>query len=409
MKKRILSIVLTICMVLSIVPVTVFAANTDATELENLMAKGGTVKLTRDYTVDSTLDVTKDVTIDLNGYVIRMTDKGSLFHVELAAGTAASATLSLTLKDSNSTRKHTGDNASLPDGGVITTSVTGYRAVYLRFKCRFIMEGGTIYGFNARWGGAVYAEFGCHFFLKNGTISNCSSDFGGAVYLMNNVSHNNVDDYTNRMTMSGGAIRDCVATYAAGGVFCSGNNEFTMAGGVIENCKSLNKTLSHIDINGIAQGVYIGAVYIVKSTFIVNGGIIKDVVFISALTKVENTNSGSVTKFYDNVVSLGTVSGGVYYGGIQNTTASVLINDVWDTYTGTVTGTCYKVSFNLNGAEGSIPTQWFVNTKTATALKITPTREGYEFKGWYNGNTYYIFSNPVTGNLSLTAKWVKNC
>ena len=41
MKKRILSIVLTLCIVLSIVPVTVFAANTDATELKNLMAKGG--------------------------------------------------------------------------------------------------------------------------------------------------------------------------------------------------------------------------------------------------------------------------------------------------------------------------------------------------------------------------------
>ena len=410
MKKRILSIVLTLCIMLSIVPVTVFAANTDVTELKNLMAKGGTVKLTHDYTVDSTLYVTKDVTIDLNGYVIRKIDKGNLFHVELAPGTAASARLSLTLKDSNPTRKHTGDNASLPDGGVITTSVTAYRAVYLRFKCRFIMEGGTIYGFNAQLGGAVYAEYGCHFFLKNGTISNCSADFGGAVYLKNDVSHNGVDDYTNRMTMSGGAIRDCVATYAAGGVFCSGSNEFTMEGGVIEDCKSLSKTLSHIDINGIAQGVYIGAVYIVKSTFIVNGGIIKDVAFISALTKVENTNSGSVTKFYDNVVNLGTISGGVYYSGIQNRTASVLINDVWNTYTGSVTGTCHKVSFNLNGVDGSIPTQWFVNTNNEKVLKPTdPTKENYEFHGWYNGNTGYKFTKPVTGNITLTAKWVKNC
>ena len=406
MKKRILSIVLAICLVLSCVPITVFAANADTTELKALLANGGTVKLTRDYTVDSSLIVTKDVTVDLNGYVIRKTGIGRLFNIALEAGTPANARLSLTLKDSNSTRKHTGENASLPDGGVITGDPsTESGAVHIGFKGRFIMEGGTIYGFHAQWGAAVYAIWGGHFFLKNGTISNCSADFGGAVYLRYDKNTNTVDDKTNKMTMSGGAIRDCVATYAAGGVFCSGENTFTMEGGIIENCKSLNKTISRVGVEGV-EGVYIGAAYIVNSTFIVNGGIIKDVVFISVLTKVENTNSGSVTKFYDNVVNIGTVSGGVYYSGIQNETGSVSIDDVSYTGTGTVTGTCYKVNFKLNGADGSIPTQWFVNTNKETVLKpANPTREGYEFKGWYNGNTAYDFTKPVTGNISLTAKW----
>ena len=408
MKKRILSIVLAICLVLSCVPITVFAANADTTELKALLANGGTVKLTRDYTVDSSLIVTKDVTVDLNGYVIRKTGIGRLFNIALAAGTPASARLSLTLKDSNPTRKHTGENASLPVGGVITGDPsTESGAVHIGFKGRFIMEGGTIYGFHSQSGGAVYSIWGGHFFLKNGTISNCSADFGGAVYLRYDGNTNNVDDKTNKMTMSGGAIRDCVATYAAGGVFCSGENTFTMEGGIIENCKSLNKTMSHVGVEGV-EGVYIGAAYIVNSTFIVNGGIIKDVVFISVLTKVENTNSGSVTKFYDNVVNIGTVSGGVYYSGIQNETGSVSIDGVQHTGTGKVTGTCYKVNFKLNGADGSIPNQWFVNTNKETALNIKPTREGYEFRGWYNGNTFYNFTKPVTGNITLTAKWALN-
>ena len=44
MKKRILSIVLVLCMVLSFVPITVFAANSDTTaELQALLDAGGTV------------------------------------------------------------------------------------------------------------------------------------------------------------------------------------------------------------------------------------------------------------------------------------------------------------------------------------------------------------------------------
>ena len=34
-----------------------------------------------------------------------------------------------------------------------------------------------------------------------------------------------------------------------------------------------------------------------------------------------------------------------------------------------------------------------------------PAREGYQFDGWFTGNTAYDFSKPVTQNLTLTAKW----
>ena len=34
-----------------------------------------------------------------------------------------------------------------------------------------------------------------------------------------------------------------------------------------------------------------------------------------------------------------------------------------------------------------------------------PTRDGYQFDGWFTGNTAYDFSKPVTQNLTLTAKW----
>ena len=97
-------------MVLSFVPTTAFAANDDATELQKRLDGGGTVTLTKDYTIDTTLVVTKNVTLDLNGHVIKMTGEGCGF---IFNG-------KVTLMDSNPGATHTGENASLPAGGVIT-------------------------------------------------------------------------------------------------------------------------------------------------------------------------------------------------------------------------------------------------------------------------------------------------
>ena len=113
MKKRILSIIMAICLVLSCVPITVFAANADATELQGLLNGGGTVTLNRDYTIDTTLNVQKTVTLDLNGHVIKMTGSGSVILV---------AWCNLTLQDSNKTATHT--DTSLPAGGVGTLLAT---------------------------------------------------------------------------------------------------------------------------------------------------------------------------------------------------------------------------------------------------------------------------------------------
>ena len=38
----------------------------------------------------------------------------------------------------------------------------------------------------------------------------------------------------------------------------------------------------------------------------------------------------------------------------------------------------------------------------------TPTKDGYTFDGWFNGENEYDFSLPVISTLSLTAHWVKN-
>lgn len=65
----------------------------------------------------------------------------------------------------------------------------------------------------------------------------------------------------------------------------------------------------------------------------------------------------------------------------------------------------YTVSFDPNG--GSYVSSIFdVKHGAKVAAPAEPTRAGYTFAGWLNGETAFDFINtPVTGNLTLTAKW----
>ena len=67
--------------------------------------------------------------------------------------------------------------------------------------------------------------------------------------------------------------------------------------------------------------------------------------------------------------------------------------------------TKYTVTFDSNGGS-SVAKQTVEEGKKVTQPK-NPTRSGYTFEGWYLGSTKYNFSNKVTKNITLTAKWEK--
>ena len=394
MKKRILSIVLTICMVFMFLPTTVFAANDDATALQDLLNNGGTVTLSKDYTIDATLNVKKNVTLDLNGHVIKMTGSGSVIYVESIA--------KMTMTDSNRTATHT--DSTLPAGGVITGGNTTQSGggVYVGSGCSMTMTGGTIYNCkSSAGGGGVYVYNSGSFTMAGGSIENCSAVNGGGVFVhqstftMESGTIYNCESSTNgggiyvtsgTFNMRGGEIKNCYSIFGAGGLCIlapdSGSlSEFTMTDGIIENCTT--KYLS--------ESAAIGAG---NSNIFANGGIVKGMVYLQPNSTIQTTSFSSYTEFYDKVTNKGTISGGVYYGGIVNNS-------------GTINGTYYTVSFDLNGGSGSIPTQWYVNTDKATVLKpADPTKDGYQaFDGWYNGNTKYDFNLPVTQTITLKAKY----
>ena len=56
-------------------------------------------------------------------------------------------------------------------------------------------------------------------------------------------------------------------------------------------------------------------------------------------------------------------------------------------------------------SDGKESTQSVVKGEKATKPTTDPKKDGYTFLGWYNGDTVFDFSTPITNNIALTAKW----
>ena len=269
MKKRILSILLMCCMVLTLLPVTALAedsaytvgedtgvsaralAGTAGTKLkaDNIATYvanglgGGVYTLAEDVTISGTLRVTGEATVDLNGHILRYAEEAepdSIFRVTSGS--------TLTLTDSRPEAEH--EDKTLPAGGLITGG-RGYRhdngagqsynyyggGVYVETGASFVLAGGTIYacgvqsGANQAFGGGIYAEGGS-VTMTGGAIRNCavSADYsasGGAIYAK-----------AGSVTMTSGVVSGCSAM-DGGGILTSGCT-VQITGGRIENCKATN-------------------------------------------------------------------------------------------------------------------------------------------------------------------------
>ena len=64
----------------------------------------------------------------------------------------------------------------------------------------------------------------------------------------------------------------------------------------------------------------------------------------------------------------------------------------------------HTVSFDLDGGAGSAPDTVVVDGRTVSAPE-DPTKEGFDFDGWYNGDKKFDFSTPITSDITLKAHW----
>ena len=197
-----------------------------------------TVKLTGDISISNSLTVKRTVTLDLNGFVLKYqndSQRGSVIVVEGGG--------QLTIEDSNTSKpshkfKPNDDGLWVLDEASGTEAVTGG-----------VITGGTGYPFTLTsstvvyYGGGVYIASGGQLTMTGGNIIGCSATYGGGVCTDS--------EQTDKFSMSGGSIAGCVASNSGGGVRASGT--FKMSGNaVIRSCTAESAT----------QFVFGGGVYV---------------------------------------------------------------------------------------------------------------------------------------------------
>ncbi|UKI19624.1 MAG: hypothetical protein L6V89_11630 [Oscillospiraceae bacterium] len=217
-KTKLLTALLTLCMALSLVPMSAFAADsTVSTEaelkaaLEN--ADCAVIKLGGNIETTEGLDVERTVTLDLNGYTLSCSSADEDIIWVRSSG-------SLTIKDSGTGGKIDGQNKN----------------------CGFNVKGGTLT-------------------LESGSIVNCKTDGDGGAVDVSNTGVTETPIKYGKFIMNGGAIMDCTADDDAGAVDIGSGCTFIMNGGIIGNCRA--------DDDG-------GAVFIKqRGYFELNGGVIQ--------------------------------------------------------------------------------------------------------------------------------------
>jgi uncharacterized protein (TIGR02145 family)/uncharacterized repeat protein (TIGR02543 family) len=95
--------------------------------------------------------------------------------------------------------------------------------------------------------------------------------------------------------------------------------------------------------------------------------------------------------------------GGWFDGATQYKTNTVITHDVMLTAKWVVKS--FIVSFNTNGGSPSNIGPVTVDSGSYFVSPIAPTRMGYTFEGWFDGQSEYRPSTRIVGNVTLTAKW----
>lgn len=174
MKKRSLSILLTLCMLLCIVPMSALADDTALRSVavqsigpneaeveldlyEKMSAQVSVIKLISDIELSGSLQVDHAVTINLNGHVLKMGNiaDGSVIKVNDGGH--------LTIIDSNPTAEHK-FKVNGTDSWVLDET-SGTKTI----------NGGVIYGGNAQQGGGVYVAENGTFTMTGGSIVGCTA------------------------------------------------------------------------------------------------------------------------------------------------------------------------------------------------------------------------------------------
>lgn len=344
--------------------------------LKAAVGNDGTVILGDNITIGSTLIIEKEITLDLNGHELKYssTGYGSVIHVNSG--------VTFTLNDSS------------PAGTGTVTGGTGFEVV---------ADYGEGIAFKNYYGGGVF-NYG-DFIMNGGTIKDCllttsfedgTCSFGGGVYTMNDGT----------FTMNGGSIENCSAVMGAGVYIQIGDPDapgfvpgfFIMNGGTVKNCtgpaapavfsESVDVTFSGnalIDsCTLLEQDLYPPAAVIInKGNLFAEGGTVNTDLAICGLAPHKPTR---IARRED-------ATGYTAFNG-EVVTNCTYIDD----------SACpYTVTFDPKGGT-EVAAQHILKGQKATE-PAAPSKTGWTFGSWYDGETEWNFGTAPTSSITLTASW----
>ena len=356
-KTKLLTVLLTLCMLLSLVPMTAataFAANTttvtNETELTAALnnADCTEIKLGSNIEITGKLYVERTVTLDLNGHTLSCSSENTGIIWVRKNG-------NLAIKDSGTGGKIDGQEKNCGifiKGGVLTLESGSIVNCYEKIIDEYSGDGA-----------AVDLETNGQFIMNGGAIEDCrAGDDGGAIDIGSGCT----------FIMNGGAIKNCKATKNGGAVIVKDKAKFEMNDGLIEGC-SVTTT------DGTGGGVYIANV----GRFVMSGGTIKDCIryFSDYYGYIGNGVAGETFSKAEIVLKGGTFDNCGTFGCTIDT---------------------HTVTFDSDGGS-DVDQQEICNT---SAIKPSdPKKDGYDFAGWYLGDTQYTFDTKITTDITLKAHW----
>ena len=350
MKRRILGILLALCMALSLVTVVsaVDVTVSSWSELATAVQSADTtpsITLACDITAgegdgEITVSGTSSVRLDLNGHVLDGGGRTRIFRVQDGGR--------LVITDSDTQKR-----GALAGGSAENAAVAANGGgVYVEEGGQLELNGATIRDCHGGEGGGAVCTLG-NFFMYNGAvIRDCktwNAGGGGAVHtagdkarfimrdtaLIDNCSFCGVWVEKGSFSMEGGAIRNCQARSGGGGIYVSEEGTFTLSGGLITgNYAGTNKggaiyLEGTLNLRGgeIADNIvddmsaywedfepHDGIWGTYSSTINCGGGTVRDNVYLQESARVNDDSFYGTTVFFGDVMGSGDIRGGTYLG-----------------------------------------------------------------------------------------------
>lgn len=285
----------------------------------------------------------------------------------------------------------------------------------------FIMDGGEILNCSAegsvKYGGGVLLYDG-KVELNGGTIQNCKADIGGGVCLLEDTftMKDGFRLFNNTAQKAGADIyfnKSCILPKAPVGDSCSCGHKITgwFADGESSRWQCPLSTQESVSTQTPVQP---GSVVAGTALIAAHG----QSQFFKVTAEASPLEGGTVTGngTYEegaNATVTATANEGYVFKGWKESDSDGFISDA-ESYTFEVTDNrdlmavfvkTFTVTFDSDGGT-SIPTQ-FVTDGEKVTKPADPTREGYNFDGWYLNSEKYNFDTAVTADITLMACWSK--